>query len=186
MCSALGLCQLKKYDAEAAEIAAAMTYFTDQIAKIPGLYRHYPSKWENSTKGGWYSPHFFYDNSKFGGLSIQRFCEALRAEGVIEAAPGCNTPLHRSTLFSKVDIFGGLGRPTVNLFDDSDAAAQSGPLPVSERVNNVVFSLPSFKHNWKEEIDQYVAAFEKVAANYKDLLADDCNRDDVKGLFFAF
>ncbi|MCQ2402328.1 MAG: DegT/DnrJ/EryC1/StrS family aminotransferase [Lentisphaeria bacterium] len=186
MCSALGLCQLKKYDAETAEIHAAMSYFTDQLARIPGLYRHYPSKWKNSTKGGWYCPHMFYDTSKFGGLSLQRFCEALRAEGVDDTWAGCNTPLHRSTLFSKVDIFGGLGRPTANLFDDSDAREQSGSLPISERVNNVLFALPSFKHDWREEIDQYLAAYVKVAENYQELLPGDNHRDEVQGLFFAF
>ena len=183
--SALGLCQLKKYEKEIAEIDQAMKYFWAGVKDIRGLRMHYPSKWENSTKAGWYAAKMFYDAEAFDGLSVTRFTEALRAEGVREAIAGCNFPLHKSTLFSKVDIYGGLGRPTANLFDPSDAAAQTGSLPVSEAANNRVMLIPGFRRFRKEEVDLYIGAYWKVATHYRELLEND-RKQRAEGKFFQF
>ena len=183
--SAMGLCQLKKYESEISEIDQAMKYFWNGVKDIPGLRMHYPEKWPASTKAGWYAAKMFYDSDAFGGLSLTRFAEALRAEGVREAGGGCNAPLHLSTLFSKVDIYGGLGRPTANLFDPSDAAAQTGSLPVSEAANDRVISVPPFRRFMKEEIDRYIEAYRKVAANCRELLAGD-RGEKAEGKFFQF
>ncbi|MBQ7206476.1 MAG: DegT/DnrJ/EryC1/StrS family aminotransferase [Lentisphaeria bacterium] len=183
--SAMGLCQLGKYEREIAEIDRAMKYFWNGIRDIEGLRMHYPEKWENSTKAGWYEAKLFYDAQAFGGLSLTRFAEALRAEGVRDIACGCNTPLHHSTLFSRIDIYGGLGRPTANLFDPSDAAVPPGALPAAEAANDRLLGVPSFRRFRPEELDLYIAAYRKVAAHYGDLLTGD-RKEKAEGIFYHF
>jgi perosamine synthetase len=48
-----------------------------------------------------------------------------------------------------------------------------GSLPVSEGIQSRVFRIPWFKHYWPDVIEQYAAAFRKVAENHQELLTDD-------------
>ncbi|NQT81777.1 DegT/DnrJ/EryC1/StrS family aminotransferase, partial [bacterium] len=89
--SAFGLVQLDLYPRQMSEIDKAMNYFCDLLEGTPGLKAIRPEKDSNTTKGGWYYPHFKYVREDLGGLSIQRFAEAIRAEGSI-CNPGCNKP----------------------------------------------------------------------------------------------
>ena len=182
--SAVGLEQLKKYPAEMAEIDRAMRYFTDAICKLPGLRAHYPRD-PGSSKAGWYASVIFYDRDKLGGLSLPRFVEALRAEGVRGGIHGgCNRPLHQSKLFHDVDIYGH-GQPTarVNWPATSDPLALTGELPVSAGVNARVLTVPWFKHFQPAIIDQYIEAFRKVTTQYRELLAADA-QSKADGIWF--
>ena len=181
--SAIGREQLKKYDKEMAEIEAAMLYFWKGIEDIDGLKIMYP-KWENSTKAGWYASRFLYDSDKFDGLSNTKFAEAVNAELPYNSvATGANWPLHRSTVFSEVDIFGH-GKPTANVYLPAGitAKALTGELPVSDSISSKLLGEPYFKHFDTAQIDQYVEAFHKVAENYKDLLAVDDHKVDEGGI----
>ena len=168
--SVVGLAQVKKYDAECAEIDKAMNYFWDLLADVPGLYSHRP-KWENTTKGGWYACHGLYDPSELGGLSVSRFCEAVTAEGT-GSHPGLNMSMHDHPLFNTVDVYGD-GKPTAirNLPEGVDIRHPS--LPVSEAVQEHAFYIPWFKHFDKPVIESIAAAYRKVAENYADLLEGD-------------
>ena len=161
-CAAMGRVQLKYYDERCAEIDKAMTYFCDAIDQIPGLKAHRP-KWENSTKGGWYFPICHYDAAQFGGLRAKDFAAALSAEGC-ETACGANRPLHLHNYFHTADIF-RQGKPTVIAFGQRDVRQGENALPVTEKTPETVITLPWFKHFDKPEIDKYIAAFRKVAAN---------------------
>ena len=171
--SVVGLEQVKKYPAEIAEIAKAMNYFWDLLEGVPGLDAHRPAKASGSTKGGWYACHGIYKKEELGGLSLKRFCEAVRAEGEQFCIPGCNAALHTHPLFSKVDVYGG-GKPT-------NQAGYSGELPVAESIQARVFNIPWFKHYRPEIIAEYAAAYRKIAENYRDLLPGDTQPDDLQG-----
>ncbi len=174
--SAVGRVQLKHYPALMAEIDKAMNYFWDLLEDVPGIKSHRPPKDSGSTKGGWYTPHGIYHPEKLGGLSVNRFCEAVRAEGA-PCYPGCNLPLHLHPLFNEMDVY-NQGKPTriANSPPGVDVRQPPGSLPVSESVQERVFTVPWFKHYRPEVIEEYAQAFRKVAENYMDLLPGNSKR----------
>ena len=167
--AAIGLEQLKKHDAEIAEIDRAMKYFWRGVEDVPGVSVIYP-KDEGSDKAGWYASRFLYDPEAFGGISNVTFCEALNAEVGGGFSFGCNMPLHLSSVFFDVDVYGH-GRPTARAFlpDGVDPRAETGSLPNAERINMRVLGEPWFKHEDHAKIDPYIEAVHKVAANAEEL-----------------
>ena len=148
-----------------------MKYFWKGISDIPGISMVYPKE-EGSDKAGWYASRFLYDAAAFGGISNVTFCEALNAETCGGFSFGCNMPLHFSSVFFDLDIYGH-GRPTASAFLPAgvDIRAETGALPNAERVNMRVLGEPWFKHDDHAKIDPYVEAVRKVAANVGELQA---------------
>jgi perosamine synthetase len=169
--AAVGRVRIRTYPEEMAQIDKAMNYYWDLLEDTPGVRAIRPSKDSGSTMGGWYYPVGRYVSEELGGLSITRFCEALRAEGA-PGRPGCNKALHHHPLFSSIDVYGD-GKPTRIANSTGDLANLQEPLPVTESIQKKVFSSPAFKHYRPEIIDEYAAAVKKVAANYEDLLPGD-------------
>ncbi|MCM8816709.1 MAG: DegT/DnrJ/EryC1/StrS family aminotransferase, partial [Candidatus Omnitrophica bacterium] len=145
MSSAIGLVQIKQFQTDMVEIDKAMNYFWDILEGYPGIRAHRPPKGSGCTKGGWYASLGRYIKEELDGLSISRFCEALRAEGVGWAYPGCNKPLHTHPLFQTVDVYRH-GKPTRIAFSDTDVREKDKSLPVAESLQKKVFSVPWFKH----------------------------------------
>ena len=168
--AAIGLEQLKKHDAEIAEIDRAMKYFWKGIEDVKGLKVIYPTE-AGSDKAGWYASRFLYDKDAFGGVSNVTFCEALNAETGGGFSFGCNMPLHLSSVFFDVDVYGH-GKPTARAFlpDGVDPRALTGELPNAAKVNMRVLGEPWFKHDDHARIDPYIEAVRKVAAHAADLL----------------
>jgi dTDP-4-amino-4,6-dideoxygalactose transaminase len=167
-CSAMGRVQLKYYPGRMAEIQAAMNYFWDILEGTPGIRAHRPPKGSGSTMGGWYYPRGLYRAEELDGLSCLRFCEAVLAEDVFCIA-GASSPLHLHPVFQKADLF-NTGKPTMISFGQRDVRQGPGSLPVSEKINEITFSVPWFKHFDKNIIEKHAAAFRKVADNYKELM----------------
>jgi len=180
--SAVGLVQLRHFPERMKEIDSAMNYFWDLLEGVPGIKAHRPPKGSESTMGGWYEPVGLYYPEELGGLSVTRFCEAVRAEGVSQCYPGCNRPLHLHPVFNSVDVY-NQGRPTriANLPDGIDVRQPAGSLPVSETIQKRVFRVPWFKHFRPNLIEEYANAFKKVAENYKNLLPGDTGNPEHMG-----
>lgn len=172
MSSAMGRVQLRNYDRRCAEIRKAMNYFWDLLADVPGLIPHRVDESTGSNMAGWYGYHGIYDAAALGGLSVTRFCEAVRAEGATAVWPGGNKALHTHPVFNDADIYGH-GRPTRIANSDRDLRQARGTLPVAERIGNEVFFIPWFIHNRPEVIREYADAFRKVAAHAEELRSDD-------------
>ncbi len=172
MSSAIGRVQLRHYDERMVDIQAAMNGFWDRLEGTPGIAAHRPPKGSGSTMGGWYAAHGLYRPEDLGGLSASRYCEALRAEGIADASPGANRLLHLHPLFNDADVYGH-GKPTRIAHSDRDLRQPPGSLPVTEAAVGRVVWIPWFKKPRFEQIDEYVAAFRKVSAGYRDLLAGD-------------
>lgn len=170
--SAVGRVQLKYYDERCAEIRKAMNYFWDLLEGVPGLKAHRVDESTGSTMGGWYAARGIYKSEELGGLSVTRYCEAVRAEGVPEATPGCNLPLHTHALFNTADIYGD-GKPTRIANSKHDILGMDNDLTVAENFGSSVYAIPWFKHFDKSIIEEYAEAYRKVALNYKELLEGD-------------
>ena len=170
--AALGRIQLKYYDGRCEEIRKAMNYFWDLLEGVPGIRAHRTPGGSGSNMAGWYAPHSLYRSEELGGLSVTRFTEAVRAEGVDCCYPGCNAALHTHSLFQSCDVYGH-GKPTRIANANKDVREYDKSLPVSEKIGAMVYSIPWFKHYRPEIIEQYANAFRKAANNYKELLKDD-------------
>jgi perosamine synthetase len=169
--SAVGRVQLKLYDARCVEIQKAMNYFWDLLEGVPGMRAHRPAKKSGSTMGGWYIPHGLYVPEELGGLSVTRFSAAVTAEGAM-CAGGSNVPLHLHPTFNTADVYGH-GKPTRIANSNRDLRQPLGSLPVTEKSPFRNFYVPWFKKYRPEFIKENVAAYRKVAENYKELLKDD-------------
>lgn len=167
--AAVGRVQLQRYDERVAEIQAAMNYFWDLLADVPGIEDHRPDD-DGSTKGGWYAPKGLYRPGELDGLSVDRFAEAVRAEGSIcSPSPGCNRALHTHPMLREADVYGH-GEPTRLANANRDVREPEGTLPVAEGIQERCFSIPWFKRDRPEVVEQHAEAYRKVAENYGALL----------------
>jgi dTDP-4-amino-4,6-dideoxygalactose transaminase len=166
-CAAMGRVQLKYYPQRIAAIQKSHNRFWDLLEGCPGLKAHRPPKGSGSTMGGWYAPRGIYVADELDGLPIEKFCEAVTAEGA-PCSPGSNKPLHLHPVFNDVDIFGD-GKPTRIAFSDRDLRQPEGSLPAAEATVKNTFNIPSFKHDKVEAIEKYAAAYRKVATQASKL-----------------
>ena len=171
MSAAVGRVQLRHYDERNAEILKAMHHFWDLLDGVPGVRAHRPAKGSGSDMGGWYAARGLYRGEELDGLSITRFTQAVRAEGV-SCGPGCNRPLHLHPLFNTCDVYGH-GKPTRIANASRDLRQPPGSLPVSEGITSRFYSIPWFKHYRPQIIEEHANAFRKACENYKELLPDD-------------
>jgi len=169
MSSAVARVQLRHYRERMEEIQAAMNYFWDLLEGVPGIRAHRPSEGSNSTMGGWYAAHGLYVPEELGHLRVEKFCEAVRAEGA-STSPGANLLLHLHPVLNEADIYGH-GKPTRIANSWSDVRQPKGSLPVTESVPERIYSIPWFKHYRPRIIEEHALAFRKVAENADQLLA---------------
>ena len=165
--AAVGRVQLSHYSSRMAEIQKAMNYFWDLLEEVPGVRAHRPSRDSGSTMGGWYQPHGVYVPEELGGLSVDRFCEAVRAEAAL-TRPATDPPLHLHPLLNDADVYGH-GRPTRIAHADRDVRQPRGSLPATELVAERSYSVPWFKHYRPQVIEEYARAFRKVAEHADEL-----------------
>jgi perosamine synthetase len=167
-CSAMGRVQLRHYPARINAIQNAMNRFWDLLDGCPGVRPHRPPPGSGSTMGGWYNPVGHYLPEELGGLPVERFVEAVNAEGG-RSGRGVNFPMHLHPLLNDADVYHD-GKPTRIAFTDRDVRQGPGSLTVSERLGSRAFGIPWFKHDRPEQIAQYAAAFRKVAMHADELL----------------
>lgn len=180
-CSALARVQLKYYDERCAEIRKAMNYFWDLLEGVKGIHPIRVDEATGSNMAGWYCPHGIYCAEELGGLSVKRFCEALRAEGV-ESWDGGNYCLHNHNFFKTFNLM-NLDKPSRIAFSERDARQEDEYCNPSNEVG--CFSVPWFIHCDKEWIEKYAAAFRKVAEGYKELLEND-SKSNQGGRWYGF
>ncbi len=166
-CSAMGRVQLKYYPERIIEIQKSMNYFWDLLEGVPGLGAHRPDKDSGSTMGGWYNPLGHYVSEELGGLPVNKFIEAVNAEGG-RCGRGINVPLHVHPVFNELDVYGD-EKPTRVAFANHEICQASESLPVAMDIDKRVFGIPYFKHYRPEIIEQYANAFRKVALQAKKL-----------------
>ena len=184
MSSAVGRVQLRHYNDRMLEIRKGMNYFWDLLKGVPGIKEHRVDESSGSTMGGWYAPKGLYKSEELGGLSVTRFCEAIRAEGFEGCSPGCNLALHTHSLFQTLDVYGH-GKPTRIAHAERDVRELDSDLAPSEEIGAMSYSIPWFKHYEPDKIEEYANAFRKVAMNYKELLKDDPgNPEEIGGWHF--
>ncbi len=111
-----------------------------------------------------------YDHEKFGGIRLVTLLKALAAEGVICGLCGYGH-LHEAKLFTDGDVH-GKGCPVKCPYAAENRTSAGLSLPITEYLADAAFMLaPRFEKPCKDLLDQYAAAYHKVAANLDELKA---------------
>lgn len=115
-------------------------------------------------QSSWYGLILQYRSNELGGLPVERFYDALKAEGCRELdRPGSTCPLNLLPLFQEPGP----------IFPDIQGIVtyRPGDFPHAEAVHRDTLKLPV----WHREedlplVDQYIGAFRKVTERYRDLI----------------
>ncbi|MFO7947307.1 MAG: DegT/DnrJ/EryC1/StrS family aminotransferase [Armatimonadota bacterium] len=174
MSSAMGRVQLRQYDRRMKEIDRAMTLFWDLLEDVSGIKAHRPPADSPHSMGGWFGARGLYEPEALGGVSVDDFCRAVRAEGVSAAVPHRRPLLHLHPVFNEADIYGD-NRPTRLAHIDRDVRQPAGSLPVTERMYDRVMGVPWFKHCDEEIIRQYAGAYRKIAEYADEIPREECD-----------
>lgn len=179
LCAALGRGQLRHYDERCAEVRKAMNYFWDLLEDLPGIKAIRVDESTGSNMAGYYCPHGAYFPEELSGLSVKRFCAAVRAEGVT-CWEGGNYCLHNHPLFHSFDLHD---------FDTQTVGVNNEKINMNNEILEVsnhkyCFSVPRFTTYNKEWIERYANAYRKVIENHTLLLDEDV-KDEQGGRWFG-
>ncbi|MHA7957934.1 DegT/DnrJ/EryC1/StrS family aminotransferase [Streptomyces sp. L500] len=117
-----------------------------------------------ATRPSWYALPLRYESAELDGLPIERFLDALHAEGATEAdRPGSTCPLHAHPLFRTPGTL-------LPGYADGHGLPADG-FPAAEHVHATTLKLPVWHHAGDVRLaDAYTTAITKVATNAKDLM----------------
>jgi len=168
-----------KYRAHPLAIAIAFETFKnlDTYLKVKSLYAERIMKELREIKGlaipsissdiqpSWYNFIFQYQQDELEYLPIEKFFDALRAEGLTEIdRPGSVAPLNLFPLFQNpTDLF--------PVYQNNPFSYKPGDFPRAEAFYRKAIKIPvwAFKENSKI-VDAYIRGIKKVVTYYQDLL----------------
>jgi dTDP-4-amino-4,6-dideoxygalactose transaminase len=133
----------------------------NELAKLPCIKT--PEVLDN-IEPSWYALPLQYEPEKLGGLTIEKFHEALLAEGCIEIdRPSSTCPLNYLTLFQHPE----------GLFPSykGKISYRKGDFPKAENLHKNLLKIPVWYNPTDQYIvDLYIKAFKKIVENYEELL----------------
>jgi len=161
--AALLLFQLERLDEHTRRRMDNASYLNSKLSKIDGLK---PLKNdERITRHAWHLYIFRYDPEAFGGVSKAGFAEAMKAEG-IPVSVGYSKPLYREPY---LEYFKKCPLSCAYYGDSMDYSKLS--LPVAEKAcyEEGLWLPQNVLLGSKEDMDDIIAAFEKVRENADEL-----------------
>jgi dTDP-4-amino-4,6-dideoxygalactose transaminase len=162
LAAAIALDQLGHLDEYLAGRARVAAYLCDQLGQLPGIA--VPTVPETN-QAAWYGLPLTYVPDELGNLPVERFFEALQAEGCREVdRPGSTCPLNRLPLFRHPEaLFPHY--PYLNRVN-----YRSGQFPVAQQVHHHTLNLPVW-HRPEDMplVDGYIEAFRKVIEHHHEL-----------------
>lgn len=136
-------------------------YLDEALENVPGIIRPRP---DYECEPSWYAYTFRIDSQKIGGVTAEKFYQALKAEGCLEAdRPNSTCPLNLLPLFQTPgDLFPNYA---------GQFSYRPGDFPVAEKFFSQALKIPVWVHRQDGHLlEAYVRAIIKVAANYHELL----------------
>ncbi|HEX30063.1 TPA: DegT/DnrJ/EryC1/StrS family aminotransferase [Candidatus Poribacteria bacterium] len=142
----------------------------EALNEIPGVkpVRSYPKAKPAGFYGGL---KMIYQPEDLDGLPVERYVEALRAEGVPISRYGRSLE-HQRMIFRKGFDLWGHGRGPLGgefLGLPPFKGYREGDFPVAESLIGRILSIPAYIEPEEGFLEGVIEAFEKVAANYKRL-----------------
>jgi dTDP-4-amino-4,6-dideoxygalactose transaminase len=176
--AALALVQLRKLPERIAAREAHRRYFDQCASQVPGV-EVLPTA-ANVTRGAHYRYLLRYVPEALGNLPIDRYVEALRAEGVSEVLPGALAkPLHLTRIFQTLeDRMYRSGWPRRGRHVARELVYKPGDFPEAERFSASTLQFPAFTEPSFPIIEAYCEAMRKVAAGSEELFRQEmvCER----------
>nr|BFD92092.1 hypothetical protein KitaXyl93_34520 [Kitasatospora sp. Xyl93] len=153
--------QLARLDCYLAGRAEVARYLTGQLARIPGLE---VTEMPEGVIPSWYGLTLTYKPDELGGLPIERFHQALIAEGATEFdRPGSTCPMNQLPLYQQPSMLFP-GHP------HSHRRYKPGDFPVAEHAHAHTIKLPVWHREQDLEVaEQYVRAATKISDHHKEL-----------------
>lgn len=163
---ALLLEQLTRVEAQSQVREQNAAHLTKRLEQIPGI--HPEKTYEGTTRNAYHLYMFRYNADEFGGLSRDRFREALRAEGVPNS-PGY-TPLNKQafvkdTLYSR-GFLNVHGKKVIDEYFEKMACPENDRL-----CTQGVWFTQNMLLGPRSDMDDIADAIEKIHANAKGLMA---------------
>jgi dTDP-4-amino-4,6-dideoxygalactose transaminase len=167
--AAVGRVSLAKLDERNRRRNAGIERLLEGLSEVPGLT---PPAIPDYVQRVYYGQaRVRYDAAELGGLPVERFVEALRAEGA--RVSGGTQLRHRGGLHTQ-PLFLERAHWAFQHPANAESVARArygvGALPVTDNPPRDRISLPNFPRPTPELLEQYVAAFHKVARNAVRLL----------------
>ncbi|MDD2495535.1 MAG: DegT/DnrJ/EryC1/StrS family aminotransferase [Tissierellia bacterium] len=132
----------------------------EKLSDIRGIEVLRPN---NDSINSWYSILFKYNESEMGGITRERFVEALHAEGAVEIdIPNSTCPLHTLELFNS----------THNLYSNyNNIKHNENEFTNANIFFNSIIKLPVYYEEYERDIViKYIRAIKKVSNNIKELM----------------
>jgi dTDP-4-amino-4,6-dideoxygalactose transaminase len=161
--------QLKKLERLLQPRIAAAGYLTERLAPLPGIATPVVRP---GVRHGFYVYAIRYDAASTG-IPRDRFARALQAEGV-PISQGYVRPLYLEPLYQQRIAFGRDGFPFTYEGYTGHVSYEPGICPVTERMHSEELLYTNICHAniTRADLDDFVAAFEKVLAHASELRAD--------------
>ncbi|WP_405364835.1 DegT/DnrJ/EryC1/StrS family aminotransferase [Kitasatospora sp. NBC_00039] len=162
LAAVIALDQLGHLDGYLAGRAEIARYLTEEFARIPGLE---VIPMPEGVIPSWYGLTLTYRPQELGGLSVERFHQALVAEGAVEFdRPGSTCPMNQLPLYqSPAMLFPG--------HPHAHRRYQAGDFPVAEHTHAHTIKLPVWHREQDRPLaEQYIRAAIKVSDHHKELL----------------
>ncbi len=159
---------MKSLPKRLASFAANRDELAEKIEGVPGikLAHNYPKSAGSELYGGL---RFLYDAGALGGLTAEKLCEALKAEGVPMTAGGFRAPEHLRAIYTK-DLSGLWGKDHPGPANVPLPRYARGDFPVAEGLDGRILSMTGWFEAAEGLIDQVASAIRKVAEGHKALL----------------
>ena len=167
--AAVAAVSLRKLDERNGQRNGGIDYMYEQLGEIPGVSE--PQIPDYVDRVYYTPPRLLYEPAELGGLPVDRFVEALQAEGA--DVTGGTTLRHRGGLHTQpmfVEKAHWAFEHPANAETMSNIEYGEGTLPAAEDPLVNVVSLPRIPRPTDELLDQYVEAFRKVAVNAGELV----------------
>jgi len=174
---AIANCDLDELDARSEIRNANAKYLEDAVAEMGYIApQQVPADSERQ-----YAYHYVrYIPEKLGNVSLQTVMKALAAEGVACGSCGYGR-LHQAKLFTDGDVH-GKGCPVKCPYAEPNRTSAGVELPITEHLAATAFMMaPRLEKPCQELLDQYIAAYRKLADNIDELKAYEAeNAEELK------
>jgi dTDP-4-amino-4,6-dideoxygalactose transaminase len=148
------------------EYKKVRSYFAEKIInELSSLDAISAPQYNLGTEPSWYGLVFQYKKERLRGLPINKFFEALKAEGLVEVdLPGSTAPLNLLPLFNEPQSL-------FPVYLKDPFSYKEGDFPVAESFYRNAIKMPVWANASDEKmVDLYIEGIKKVIKNYTDLL----------------
>lgn len=163
LAAAIASQQMDRLDSYVAARNRNFGYLSAGLATIPGVAP--PAQGPHVGRHAYYTYKPSYVPDDLGGLPIERFIEAVRAEGV-------PVDHYDQPALHTLDVFGAAEPPLIShgVFGKRRVYAP-GDFPATESYVANLLSLPAYTDDVRPALDEFITAFGKVATHADQLMA---------------